>query len=128
MRRIGVSYLVLDGNNGSGQMTGICAGNDISEVGTMRELPSIELLEDTHHFPTHYMFKVIGKADNSFIARTVAAVREELFLEEDPPYYVREARSSRHVAVTLEPLVRDAEQVVALYRRLVELEGLVVLW
>ena len=94
----------------------------------MRDLPSIELLEDTHHFPTYYMFKVIGKAENGFIARAVAAVREELFLERDPPYYVRDARSSRHVAVTLEPLVQDAEQVVALYRRLVELDGLVVLW
>jgi putative lipoic acid-binding regulatory protein len=94
----------------------------------MRHFPSVELLENTHQFPGYYMFKVIGKADNGFIARTVAAVREELFMEQDPPYFVREPRSGRHVAITLEPLVRDAEQVLALYRRLVELEGLVLLW
>ncbi len=94
----------------------------------MHQFPSVELLEDTHQFPTNYMFKVIGKADNGFIARAVAVVREELFMEEDPPYFVREQRSGRHVAVTIEPLVRDAEQVVALYRKLIELEGLVLLW
>jgi putative lipoic acid-binding regulatory protein len=94
----------------------------------MEKLPSVELLEETHQFPTNYMFKVIGKGDNAFIARAVAIVREELFLDEDPPYSVREPNSGRHVAVTLEPLVRDAEQVVAIYRRLMELEGLVLLW
>lgn len=94
----------------------------------MNHFPSVELLEDTHQFPTHYMFKVIGKGDNGFIARAVALVREELHQEEDPPYSVRAPRSGRHVAVTLEPLVRDAEQVLSVYHRLVELEGLVLLW
>ncbi len=104
------------------------AGGSIWSEHPMNEFPSVELLEDTHQFPGHYMFKVIGKADNGFIARAVAAVREELFLDEDPPYYVREPRSGRHVAVTLEPLVRDAEQVLSVYRALIQLDGLLLLW
>lgn len=93
----------------------------------MSHLPSIELLERTHQFPCSFMLKVIGKANNNFIARTVALVRTELKLEFDPPYFVREPVSGRHVAVTLEPEVSGAEQVLALYRRLATLEGLVLL-
>ena len=44
----------------------------------MEQLPAIELLESTHQFPGPYMFKVIGRVDNGFVARVVAAVREEL--------------------------------------------------
>jgi putative lipoic acid-binding regulatory protein len=94
----------------------------------MPNFPSVELLEDTHHFPGPYMFKLIGKAENGFIARVVAQVRAELDLDADPPYSVREPHSGRHVAVTVEPQVVDAAQVVALYQRLVQLEGLVLLW
>ena len=39
----------------------------------MQSLPPIELLERTHHFPGPYMFKFIGKVENGFVARVVAA-------------------------------------------------------
>ena len=39
----------------------------------MNELPTIALLENTHHFPGPYMFKVIGKVEDGFVARVVAA-------------------------------------------------------
>ena len=47
----------------------------------MGELPSIELLEATHEFPGPYIFKAIGRVENGFAARVVAAVREELALD-----------------------------------------------
>jgi putative lipoic acid-binding regulatory protein len=94
----------------------------------MEELPAIELLESTHTFPGPYMFKVIGRSDRGFVARTVAAVREELADEVDPPYSVRETSSGRHIAVTLQPTVDSAEQVLAVYRRLRLLVGLVFLF
>ncbi len=94
----------------------------------MNDLPSIELLESTHTFPGHYMFKVIGLADRGFVARTVAAVREELMAESDPPFRVRETAGRKHVAVTLQPLVQNAAQVLAIYARLQRLTGLVLLW
>jgi putative lipoic acid-binding regulatory protein len=73
------------------------------------------------------MFKVIGRGDNNFIARVVALVRDELSMDFDPEFHVREPSSGRHVSITLEPPVRDAEQVQAIYRRLIEVEGLVML-
>jgi putative lipoic acid-binding regulatory protein len=94
----------------------------------VEELPAIELLESTHTFPGPYMFKVIGRGASGFVARVVAAVREELADPTDPPYRVRETAGGRHIAVTLEPTVQTARQVLAVYRRLRVTEGLVMLW
>jgi putative lipoic acid-binding regulatory protein len=91
------------------------------------ELPSIELLEATHQFPGRFIFKVIGRVDNGFAARVVAAVRDELAEEIDPPHSIREAAGGRHVAVTLEPTVTTARQVLAVYRRVRKLTGLVMM-
>ncbi len=94
----------------------------------MGEPATIALLESTHTFPGPYVFKVIGRTDLGFVARAVAAVRDELGDAEDPPYRVREAVGGRHIAVTLEPVVASARQVLAVYRRLSQLVGLVMLW
>ena len=91
-------------------------------------LPTFDLLEKTHAFPGPYVFKVIGKADQGFLARVVAVVREELLIGIDPPYRVREAVGGRHLSVTLEPIVQSDQQVVAVYRRLRALDGLVILF
>jgi putative lipoic acid-binding regulatory protein len=94
----------------------------------MGELPAIALLESTHTFPGPYIFKVIGKTDPGFVARTVAAVRDELGDAQDPPYRVRESVGGRHIAVTLEPVVQTARQVLDVYRRLGRTVGLIMLW
>ena len=91
-------------------------------------LPTFDLLEKTHTFPCPYLFKIIGKADPGFLARVVAVVREELIIEVDPPYQVREAVGGRHLSVTLEPMVQSPQQVVAIYRRLGILDGVVMLF
>jgi putative lipoic acid-binding regulatory protein len=96
--------------------------------GNVEEQQSIELLERHHTFPGPYMFKVIGKSDNGFVARVVAAVRDEMAEEVDPPFRVRETSGGRHVAVTLEPTMKSAHQVVAVYRRIGRMAGLLFLW
>jgi putative lipoic acid-binding regulatory protein len=93
----------------------------------MNELMSVDLLNNTHPFPCVYVFKVIGRVDNGFAARVVAAVRDELAHAVDPPFKTRMTRDGRHVAVTLEPTVETAEQVIAVYRRMRSLTGLVML-
>jgi putative lipoic acid-binding regulatory protein len=93
----------------------------------MSNLPSIELLETTHTFPLEYMFKAIGKSDRGFVARAVAAVREELKLDVDPPYRLRDAVGGRHVSVTVQPTVATPNDVIAVYRRLAKLDGIVML-
>ena len=90
-------------------------------------LPSVELLEARHPFPCVYTFKVIGKADENFMARVVAAVRHELGLEVDPNYSLRSTKNGRHVSITLDPYCESPQQVLAVYSRLSGMDGVVML-
>ncbi|HND54004.1 MAG TPA: DUF493 domain-containing protein [Pirellulaceae bacterium] len=87
----------------------------------------IDLLNQTHSFPTQVTVKVIGWNQPTFVAAVVEVVRIEGVLDADPPYTIREARGNRHVAITLEPHLAAAEQVLAIYARLQTLEGVVFL-
>jgi putative lipoic acid-binding regulatory protein len=94
----------------------------------LTEQLSIELLEKTHVFPCPYMFKLIGNQDQGFVARVVAAVREGLQADRDPPYTTRATADGKHVAVSLEPVVYSPHQILAVYDRVRGLEGLRYLW
>jgi putative lipoic acid-binding regulatory protein len=89
---------------------------------------AIELLEANHKFPGPYLFKAIGKHEQGFVARVIAAVRDEMAEPVDPPFKVRESAGGRHVSVSVEPVMQTAEQVLAVYRRIQGVAGLVVLW
>lgn len=94
----------------------------------MYKLPPVDLLSQAHTFPGPYTFKVIGKPENGFFARTLAAAREALGIDTDPPFTVREAVGGRHIAITLVPEVDTAEKVLVVYGRLQTLAGLLFLW
>ena len=66
----------------------------------MTEQLSIELLEKTHVFPCPYMFKLIGSQDRGFVARVVAAVREGLQADRDPPYTMRATADGKQCQVS----------------------------
>lgn len=93
----------------------------------MERLPSLELLENTHSFPGFYTFKVIGKVDKGFLARVITQVRDALELDEDPPFTFRQTQNGKHMAITLEPRVISAQQVLNVYHRVQGMEGLVML-
>ena len=93
----------------------------------VENLPSIETLEAVHRFPCRFTFKVIGKVENGFAAKVVSAVREELAIDADPPFSLRQTPNGRHVSVTLEPMVSESQQVLNIYRRIRQLPGLVML-
>ena len=90
------------------------------------ERPSfIELVRSNHEFPGPYVFKVIGYPDDGFIARVVLAVREELNLTIDPPYSIRQSSAGKYVALTLEPYMMTAEEVLAVYAKFQGIAGIV---
>ncbi|TWT56811.1 hypothetical protein KOR42_01660 [Thalassoglobus neptunius] len=90
-------------------------------------LPTVELLESIHTFPCEYRFKVIGQADDHFVGRVLAAVRQELEEDSEPRFSTRTTTGGRHVSVTVEPTMETASHVIAVYSRLRDLEGLVML-
>lgn len=85
------------------------------------------MLETHHAFPCPYTFKVIGFAADNFTARVIAQVRDELQVEIDPPYSLRSTKQGKHVAITIEPECASPQQVLAIYSRLMGMEGLVML-
>jgi putative lipoic acid-binding regulatory protein len=87
----------------------------------------IDLLNETHAFPTTVLFKVIGTNDPQFILAVLEAIREVLELAEHPSHQLREARGGRHIAISLEPPVQHAEQVLNVYARLSLVEGVVMM-
>lgn len=93
----------------------------------MDNIRSVDLLESTHEFPCSYTFKVIGRADGGFVGRVVAAIRVELEGEIDPPYRFRHTPDGRHVAITLEPLMQSAWEVLAVYGRIRDEAGVVMI-
>jgi uncharacterized protein len=90
------------------------------------DLPPAELLDRTHQFPCAYTFKVIGAADADLADRIVAVVREALSHEFDPPYSVRESRGGRHIAITVEPVVQNSAEVLAVYQVIKTTEGVMM--
>lgn len=93
----------------------------------MDRLPAIELIESVHEFPGPYIIKVIGAAEPTFVARIIAAVRDELKANVDPRASAFYTASGRHVSITLEPIVKSAEQVLDLYRRIRDTQGVMLL-
>ena len=59
--------------------------------------------------------------------RGLAAAREVLAADAELPYTLREATGGRHVSVTLVPTVQTGHQVLAIYRRMQLIVGLVML-
>lgn len=92
----------------------------------MKKLPSLEVIESRHSFPGTYLFKVIGSVDDGFVGRAVVAVRKGLGATDDPRFEMRQTPSGRHIAISFEPLLDNAGQVLAVYEELVKVSGVVM--
>ena len=90
--------------------------------------PSIELLEATHRFPGPFMFKIIGKSEENFAGRVIAAVRSQLSDEMEPSFSIRKTANGIHTCVTIEPEVESAASVVEMYAHLRSVEGVMMLF
>lgn len=90
--------------------------------------PSEELLEATHSFPGVYKFKAIGSAEDDFVGRVLAVVEQEVAALSDIDHSVRETPQGRHVSLTLDVSVQSAAQVRTIYSRILEVNGLVLLF
>ena len=101
------------------------SANDHSPSEDKRQA-SIELLKQNHDFPDVVMLKAIGKNERGFLGRVVAAVRDRLGLDEDPPYRSRATANGKHIAVTMEPTFESAEQVLDAYDAIKGVEGVVM--
>lgn len=94
----------------------------------MDHRPSLELLESTHFFPGVYQIKAIGIAEDDFADRVVEAAAAEVAGTSELDYSIRKTPGGRHVAITLDITVQNAEQVRGIYARIRALDGLTLLF
>jgi putative lipoic acid-binding regulatory protein len=94
----------------------------------MDHRPSVELLESIHLFPGVYKIKAIGVAADDFETRVVEAVYSHLPARSDLDYSVRTTPGGRHVALTLDITVQNAEQVRTIYSEIRDVKGLTLLF
>lgn len=89
--------------------------------------PSADLLESTHLFPGTYTIKAIGRTEEDFERRIVEVVSACLAAASDLEYSTRATKGGRHVSVTLEVTVQNAEQVRLIYAEVRDVPGLTLL-
>jgi uncharacterized protein len=94
----------------------------------MEYKPSLELLEATHRFPGPFMFKVVGRSEEQFAARVLAAVRLQLGEDNEPAFSIRKTANGVHTCVTVEPTVPSAAAVVEMYAHLRGVSGVMMLF
>jgi putative lipoic acid-binding regulatory protein len=92
----------------------------------MDETDSLSLLNATHSFPCSVMIKVIGVSRDAFVTEVVQAVRMAVGPEPTVPFTCRQTPAGRHTAVTLEPHVSSAEQVLEIYRQVRQVSGIIL--
>ena len=88
---------------------------------------SLQLLEANHQFPGPFMFKVIGSQTDDFVERVLETFRNLRPHADDLPFRTRETASGRHIAVTVEPTVRTAEEVLVIYAEIKQIDGVVMI-
>lgn len=81
-----------------------------------------ERLEQTHSFPTDYIFKYIVPADQNNIAKLHA-----IFSSANPSVTTRESKNGKFTSLTFKVQVHDADDVVLYYRQAAAIEGIVML-
>ena len=92
----------------------------------MEEEQTLELLNATHDFPCAFTIKVIGKASDEFVAKVVDTVSTISEATDEIPYTTRATPNGRHIAITLEPTLQSAEQVLLVYARIRTVKGVVM--
>ena len=83
----------------------------------------LDRLNDVHTFPGSYVFKIIGENSPEFVTRTVQACLNVLGPNATPSVTTRESSGKRHVSVTVDAIVDDAEMVLRVYDILGKLDG-----
>lgn len=81
-----------------------------------------EKLEETHTFPSDYIFKYIVPADQSKIARL-----HSVFNHPEANISTRDSKNGKYTSITIKVPVNDANDIVIYYRQASEIEGIIAL-
>ncbi len=81
-----------------------------------------ERLEQTHTFPSIYIFKYIVPSEQSIIAKL-----HSIFSSANPSFSTRDSKNGKYTSMTIKVFVNDADDVVIYYRQAAVIDGIVML-
>lgn len=81
-----------------------------------------ERLEETHSFPTNYLFKYIVPAEESKIARLLS-----IFEAANSNISMRDSKNGKYTSITIKMPVNDADDIIIYYRQASDIKGIVAL-
>jgi len=81
-----------------------------------------EKLEETHTFPSDYLFKYIVPSEQSKIARL-----HSIFDSPNANISTRDSKNGNYTCVTIKVAVNDADDVIIYYRQAAAIDGIMAL-
>lgn len=81
-----------------------------------------EKLEETHSFPTRYVFKYILPSDQDIVDKL-----RNIFDKEDMDFLIKDSKTGKYKSVTIKAIVNDADDVIIYYRQAASIEGIMAL-
>lgn len=81
-----------------------------------------EKLEQTHTFPTDYVFKYIVPANPEKIAQI-----HKIFENSESTFSTRDSKTGKYTSITIKTHVNDANDVIIYYRQVAKIDGVVML-
>lgn len=88
------------------------------------QLPNIELISSMHNFPGPYTFKIIADAREDFLTDVLTLAMSAVNQDREHSHTTRSSSSGHHTAITLSIRVETAEEVHAIYEKLLTITGL----
>lgn len=97
-------------------------GNDRNQYTDDFYLKFKERLEQTHSFPSDYIFKYIVPAEQNIIAKL-----HSIFSNANPSISTRDSKNGKYTSITIKVAVNDADDVVIYYRQAAVIDRIVML-
>ncbi len=92
----------------------------------MSEESFIRTLEENHKFPELVQIKVIGANRPEFVTEVLLVIRETLNVHFEPRHSIKETSNQKHASITIEVIAGSAELLAGAYRRLSQIQGVVM--
>ena len=88
------------------------------------KLPSLELIEEMHSFPSKFTFKAIADHRQDLIADVLTLVADTVGATREISHSHRMSSKGNHIAVTIDVFVENAHEVHSIYTALLAVQGL----
>ncbi|MEC5394396.1 DUF493 family protein [Bergeyella sp. RCAD1439] len=79
-------------------------------------------LEENHNFPEDYLYKFIFPNENAKLTELY-----QIFDKIDYTISTRESKNGKYISASIQAFVMDADQVINLYKKVAEIDGVVML-